>query len=409
MEFIGSIIGIIIVVFIYGFVIELIGAGTRAAGRSIKKAVTGKETYFGPAQIKIEDHMDERSGLWVKKIMFRGAFPNTRPMELTFALSAFDSTDGTGNWRPLLSFAEVAQEPETICYQVTGEFGLIQTGMAMTDWVQLGVIVPDLVQAPVSGLRKVSIFLRVFNSDDPPHIYAGQAPTDEGDVVLTRIAEFEHNFQEAGYEEEKELREEAQQISLQIGIAIAMADGSLGDDEGEVLRSWIIKEVSPFSEGEQTRLKAIYNGALKEGFEKASNGTLSVSRLVDRLSEINDKKAKYEAVELALDVMAADGVADPAEMKLIRNVARSLDLDMDEVERMREGVTLNLSGAIEAISNVESLVGIEESWTADQKRKHLRLEFQKWSNRLNSLPEGADRESAQNMLNSIAELRKKYG
>ena len=101
-------------------------------------------------------------------------------------------------------------------------------------------------------------------------------------------------------------------------------------------------------------------------------------------------------------------VADSEEMALIRNVARSLDLDMDEIEKMRETVTLDLSVNLTSDVGLEALVGIEDGWSDDQKKKHLRTEFQKWSNRLNSLSEGEERESAQNMLDNIASLRKKY-
>ena len=188
-----------------------------------------------------------------------------------------------------------------------------------------------------------------------------------------------------------------------------MADGSLDDAEGEVLKSWIIKEVAAFSDSKQKRLKTMFNKALKEGFDQAKKGKLVLSDLVERLAEIGDKKSKYDAVELCLDVMAADGVANAEEMSVIRNVAKSLDLDMDEIEKMREKVTLNLSTELTSEEGMESLVGIESSWTDEQKRKHLRTEFQKWSNRLNSLPEGEERQSAQNMLDNIATLRKKYG
>ena len=107
--------------------------------------------------------------------------------------------------------------------------------------------------------------------------------------------------------------------------------------------------------------------------------------------------------------MAADGIADTEEMSVIRNVAEALDLDMDEIERMRERVTLNLSAQLTSAEGMEALVGIQASWSGEQKKKHLRTEFQKWSNRLNSLPEGDEREAAQNMLDNIATLRKKYG
>ena len=71
--------------------------------------------------------------------------------------------------------------------------------------------------------------------------------------------------------------------------------------------------------------------------------------------------------------MAADGVADPEEMAVIRNV-QSLDLDMDEIEAMRDKITLDLTAGLASGDNVEALVGIDESWSTEQK-KHLRAEF----------------------------------
>ena len=106
--------------------------------------------------------------------------------------------------------------------------------------------------------------------------------------------------------------------------------------------------------------------------------------------------------------MAADGVADPEEMAVIRNVAESLDLDMDEIEAMRDKITLDLTAGLASGDNVEALVGIDESWSTEQKRRHLRAEFQKWSNRLNSLDDPDEKASAQSMLDNIASLRRRY-
>lgn len=409
MEFIGAIIVLFLIAFLWGIVVNVIGWGANAAGRSIKKAVTGKETYFGPAQLKLLHEMGENSKFTVKRIMFRGAIPNDRPMRLSYTLSAFDITDSTGPWRPLFSFVEAAQEPDTICFQASGDLGHLNTGMAMTDWVQLGIMIPEFVQPPESGNRKLSIVLRVFNSDHPPTIFAGIRAPDDGEIILEKQIVFTHNFSEKGYEEESRDRESAQAIALQIGVAIAMADGSLDDAEGRVLRNWILKEVAAYSESEQARLKALYNDALRTGFEAANQGTLDVDRLVGNLAAVGNKKGKYEAIELALDVMAADGVADPEEMRLIRGIASSLDLDMAEIERMREGVTLNLSNKLDSEESIEGLLGIDANWPVEQKRRHLRMEFQKWSNRLNSLPEGEERDSAQTMLDNIATLRSRYG
>ena len=388
------------------------GNATNDTGASVNQPINSNKTYFGPAQLKFVDDVVEDTGWTVKRIMFRGKLPNTQSMNISFAISAFDGPDDEkgekGEFKPVLSLIDTAQEDTTICYYRSGDFGRVVVGASITDWVQLGVAIPELLQTPCSGNRRIHMVVRMFNSDNPPTITSGHASAD-GENIFFATLPFSHNFPDKGYEEVSKDREEAQAISLKIGVAVAMADGSLDDIEGKVLKDWIIKEISPFSGDKQKKLKALFNKSLKEGFAQAKKGVLSLSDLVDRLSEIGDKKSKYDAIELCFDVMAADGIADTEEMLIIRNVANSLDLDMDEIEKMREEVTLNLSGELTSEEGMESLVGLESSWSDDKKRKHLRSEFQKWSNRLNSFPEGEDRKSAQNMLDNIATLRKKYG
>jgi hypothetical protein len=169
-----------------------------------------------------------------------------------------------------------------------------------------------------------------------------------------------------------------------------------------------LKEIAGYSDEKQARLKTLFNDSLSEGFEKAEAGELVLTNLVSRLKEIGDKKTKYDAVELCLDIMAADDIAAPEEMQTIRKIAESLELDMVEIEKMREKVTLDLSSELTSEAGLESLVGIEQDWENAKKKKHLRQEFQKWSNRINSLSEGEERDSAQAMLDTIASLRKKY-
>ena len=390
----------------YGIVINVASAIFGAVGRGVKKAVTGKETYLGPAQLKLESTETEETGIVVKKIMYRGKIPVPRPMTVGYSVSAFDATDGGDDLGIIIAMMDQQQEPESVCFGIFEEFGSIDVGDSYTDWVQLGAILPDFIQCPKSGNRKIKLVIRLFNADDPPSIHLGFG--DGGELILGETLEFDHEFTEKGYEETTQDREESQALSLKIGVAVAMADGTLDDSEGEVLKHWIVKEVSAFSDENAERLKKLFNEALKEGFAQAQSGTLALSPLVERLSEIGEKKTKYDAIALAFDVMAADGVADSEEMALIRNVARSLDLDMDEIEKMRETVTLDLSVNLTSDVGLEALVGIEDGWSDDQKKKHLRTEFQKWSNRLNSLSEGEERESAQNMLDNIASLRKKY-
>ena len=403
-EVVGSILTVIIFWVGILFVFNMI----RAGGRAVKKAITGKEVYLGPAELKLVGDTVGDAGHKIYKLMFRGEIPNTRNMNISFAVSAFASTNETDNLRTLISVIDAAREPGTPAFGIVGDLGHVTTGSAYTDWIQLGAIIPDFVQPAQSGSGTITLLLRMFDSSSPPGIRGGYSD-GKGDVILNLEAHFQHNFIEKGYEEEAKDREESQALSLKIAVAIAMADGSLDDTEGDLLKRWIVKEVSLFSESKQAELKLVFNNALKEAYADGQSNKLALTPLVDRLSIIGEKKAKYDAVELCLDVMAADGVADPEEMKIIRSIASSLELNMEEIEKMREKVTLSLSSSLTSEAGVESLVGIEEDWAVEEKKKHLRAEFQKWSNRLNTLPEGEERESAQEMLNTIAALRKKYG
>ena len=155
-------------------------------------------------------------------------------------------------------------------------------------------------------------------------------------------------------------------------------------------------------------LKGLYNEAMKESYAEAKKGDLSLSALTSRLNEIGNKSDKYETLELCFEVMAADGVAEDNELKVIKNVAQALGLDMDEVSKMRDQKILNLNANVSGQASIETLLGIEPDWSSEQAMKHLRVEFQKWNNRLNTLEEGEERENAQLMLDRIAEARKKY-
>jgi hypothetical protein len=126
------------------------------------------------------------------------------------------------------------------------------------------------------------------------------------------------------------------------------------------------------------------------------------------MNEIGEKSDKYEALELCYEVMAADGVADDNELRIISSVAKDLGLDMQEVSKMRDQKILHLNSNVASQANIEVMLGIEPDWTHDEIKKHLRVEFQKWNNRLNTLEEGEERDNAQLMLDRIAEARQKY-
>ena len=59
-------------------------------------------------------------------------------------------------------------------------------------------------------------------------------------------------------------------------------------------------------------------------------------------------------------------------------------------------------------ASIEELLEIDPDWDTARKKRHLSDEYNIWNNRLNTLPEGGERENAQQMLNLISEARAQY-
>ena len=105
--------------------------------------------------------------------------------------------------------------------------------------------------------------------------------------------------------------------------------------------------------------------------------------------------------------MAADGVVDEREMKVIHKVADSLGIDSKELEKIRDKQIVKLQTKADDV-DIDSLLGIDSSSGKTEKCKKLKNEFIKWNSRLNSLPEGEEKDNAQQMLDLIGKARKKY-
>ena len=414
-----EILGFIGIILIYIFFNTILSAGVKTA-KAAGKAAIGKgslsnnlENEFkgmGDFRIKIVDKKlnddDEEDGERYKSIEGKGLFPIDGVTRLGVLTSVFDEVGE--ELTPILSAIDSFQEPESTVFQWSQELGECQPGWGFSDWVQFTPIPPHYLIPPYSGKRKIKVIVRLIDLDNPPQIVHGFRDPSEERVLWAQALTFEYDFVEKGYLEAGEDRDKARSYAIKLGVAVAMADGSLDDEEGNVLKHWIGKTIEPYSDERQQVLKDLYNTALRESFDLARSGTLSLSEITRDLANIGESAQKYEAIELCFEVMAADGVADPEELNTIHAIADALDLDFDEIERLRDQKLVGLAGSVGSNSAIEDVLGIDSSWSNDQIKKHLRVEFQKWNGRLNSLEAGSDRDNAQSMLDSIAEARKKY-
>jgi len=194
---------------------------------------------------------------------------------------------------------------------------------------------------------------------------------------------------------------------VKLAMAVAMADGALDDSEGSVIKKWMKKALSTYSKNAQQDIKKVLNKAMKSAHLDSQKNRLSKSKIVERFIEIGDDTAKYEAMELCYEVMAADGIADDEEIKVLHRLGDALELEVSELDKIRDLKMMDLSGSLK--SDEKSLLGIDPDWTNEEVQSHLKSEFKKWNARLNNLQSGPDKEHAQKMLDLIGTERSKYG
>jgi hypothetical protein len=410
---------VFILIFLFWGVVKLILAVGGRTVHAVGRAAAGKGTLsenlevafkgLGSLEVRVVDTRlsQEPDAPIVKEVQVKGLLPIRTRRPLGFVTSVFDNTSGT--FQPVKCPTESFQEPHTLAYQHSTELGFIEAGIGFVSWIRVGVVLPQLLETPFGGRRNLAAVLRLIDLDNKPDIRAGYHEPDHAGLLWQRQVDFEYLVEGKGYEELEALRNEARTLAVKTALCIAMWDGSLGEPEGEVLRTWIQKVLSGYSGERRETVRCSLNTAMKEGYAAARQGHLNLTDLMHRLNEIGESASKYETIELCYDVLTAREVLNPDAAKMIDLAAKVLGLDLSEVEKIRDLRLVSLRTEITAEVGVEELLGMDPSWDTDRKKRHLRQEFQKWNNRLTTLSEGAERDNAQRMLDAISEVRQQYG
>jgi len=409
MEVIFSIIGIYILFYLGSLVFHFIIAAIGAAGKSAISDQSFGEAFRGVPDFKVELEESFLEGYPDEpkfNIKVRGLLPITCDADLSFVTIIHDVTE-KDNRRAVFSLLDSYQEEGSVIYFNKIDMGHASLGSGFTDWASVSCFYPSMLQYPRGGKRKLSVQCMLVNSDNPPVIMFGMI-VSEGDIYNVSNLITHYVTSEKGYEDVSDDKEEAEELMVGVGVAIAMADGILDDSEGEAIKEWIKKTVSSYGEDRAEILKERYNLAFKHAYSEALNNDLKLSDIANRLNEIGDKAIKQNALNLAYLIMTADGVADPSELRNIRLLGETLEIDVDEVEKIKSRHLINLTDAFSEEDSLDEMLGIDSSWSDVKIKKHLAREFQKWNGRYTSLPQGDERENAQQMLNRIGQARAKY-
>lgn len=380
------------------FVLKAIFSGLSSGGSSYDS--------MGSFRSKVETRTVELQGkdITVYDVMVKGLIPVSRSSDIALAISAFDTT--TDELRPVISIIKDMSEPASRVYQSWQEAGIVKINEGWNKWICAGTFIPELSIFPESGERSLTFVTRVMHSNHRNLINIGHVDYEK--IIADTEATVNLSVVGRGYIEAAEDREKVYAQTIKLAVCVAMSDGVFDDSEGEVIKNWMMRVIDFSPEGKRANLKRKLNRSFSTAHEQASAGKLSFSVITKALNKISDNSERFEAVELCMDVMAADGVADEKELEVIANIADALGLDFAEIEKMKDQRLISLQSSAQDNTSMETLLGIKPEWSSSEIKSHLRNAFKKWNGRTQSLTDETEKQQAQKMLDLIAEARNKY-
>jgi uncharacterized tellurite resistance protein B-like protein len=316
-------------------------------------------------------------------------------------------TDAASN-SPIISTLESQQEEGSVVFEHVITLGELK-GKYFRDWAQISTIIPSVLVGPYKGTRKLTALVVLCLEGHTVDFENGSLPAGQSQKSL---AFFSHDFhlplKTVGYLEADSERIDVQKAAIKLAVSIALADGSLDQSEGNTIKSWIKDIVDLTDDDSKEDIKSTLNTALEEGFNAQQAGNLSIDQICKSIVDLGSQADKYALLELCLDVMAADGVADPNELREITKISEMINIDYEEMTKLKDQRLITLDPKAVSGGSLEEILGIKSDWESEKIKKHIVTQYAKWNGRLNSLPSGDKRDNAQAMLELLASARKKY-
>ena len=314
----------------------------------------------------------------------------------------------TNESAPVFCVFDEMQEPLSRAFEIASEPIPLSRDSYISDWTTLFTVPVDFLVFPQGGSRQIQCTLSLVDASDPPTFVAGAVVSELGAKVHGQAkTSFSISSPDLGYLEQAENRDRIEELTVELAMHIGAADGSLDKVEADIIKQWVSKLIASMDESFQDDEKLRLNKATEDAFRKASKGQTSVDEIAVEFNEIGSTQEKYDAIELALDVMSADGVADDSELAELNQIVIALDLDPEKFRSLRERRLSKVSNLAEVMSDAEEVLGIHSNMSKDEIRSHLASEFRKWNARVNHKDEEV-RNQAREMLDLIGKARNKH-
>lgn len=399
MEFIGLIIVFLVLRWLWGAITR----GEALSSNGTWPNAESTSNQFSARALKIALEL-EGTALAAVSVDVKG--PISAPREafpVKYVVHVVDITSGES--KPVFCALDSMQAEDTALFEYRTESSTLPYQHTLiSDWIRICVIPIDMLTLPHSGLRTIEVSVEVVAAYPTPRYVRGTRVA--GVSLAVAIDSLFLEWNQPGYEEIGEQVEKSEELIVKLAMAVSASDGHMDPAEGRIIRTWLAKRIEMINDPVRKRKeKERLNKIVVDAYSAANDRRLDMELICKQLQGVTDAAGHYDALELCLHVAAADGKAEPEELKMIRRLGELMGVSLDRLRSLESKilpVTIHVGEADD-----DSLLGIIPGMSADEIRKHINREYKKW-NALASHPDDAKKGQARQMLQRIAAARRKH-
>ena len=253
-------------------------------------------------------------------IEFKGLLPNEKKSKLKF-VTTIHSKYKNKEPKPVLSFIDIYQSKDSKNFENIYELGSVPPNTGADEWQSFCNVPLLFLQTAHQGEQKLLVTSKLI---------------DETGYILDSFENTHNvNITQNGYLEEGSDIVNARKNIIELAIATAFVDGEYHNNESELINNWILKTLHPYQSKQKITLEKELYGALDASEKTAESGKIDSEKLLEEIKNTNNSLLSYEALELIIDVMTADGVENKSETKFINSIANKLFIDREELNRIK--------------------------------------------------------------------------
>ena len=305
---------------------------------------------------------------------------------LPFIVEAYDIS--SGKEKPILCSYARYQCSDTHVLQIKDTHRIPYKNSLISEWSPIAIIPIDSLIFPYKGIREIQFTLNWFSKP-----------------IIKRQYNIKIRSLEVGYLEAEDNRRKYDKLAVQLAFAVSGSDGELHKDEASIIKSWIKKRIElTDDESFKNEMNKIIKDEVDTFESDPAAYSPDVAEIAANLNEVSSTAEKYDLMELLMKIVSSDGIANASELKIINNLTGYLGLDESKFRSMRDiHIPASKMNHLDE-ENIDEILGIKESMSESEIKKHLREEYANW-NSLASHSDKEKRDQAKHMLKLIGKRR----